>query len=288
MRLKVGAATSIGKVRQINEDAFLAKAELGVFVVCDGMGGAAAGEVASQLAVETIGARLDPPPPAHVRPPGIGGQAGPRPAGSENGDSTFRERTLQLGDAIREANRAIISRSRGNVSQAGMGTTVVGAWADAGVVSLAHVGDSRAYLANAAGFEAVTSDHSLVEAQVQAGLINREQSLQSEHQNILLRALGRDENVEIELSEITVAPGDRLLLCTDGLTRMVGDAALAAALDRFRGEPQQACDFLIEAANHNGGADNITVVIVEFLGSRLSSVFGRFTSAFGPAAADKR
>ena len=259
MRLKVGAATSIGKVRQINEDAFLAKAEEGVFVVCDGMGGAAAGEVASQLAVETIDARLRNPP------------------SSLASNGSFQPRTLQLGDAIREANRAIISRAQDNVSQAGMGTTVVGAWADAGVVSLAHVGDSRAYLANAAGFEGVTKDHSLVEAQVQAGLIDREQSLRSEHQNILLRALGRDENVEIELAELTVAAGDRLLLCTDGLTRMVSDADLAAALVRFRGEPQQACDFLIEAANHNGGADNITVVIVEFLGSRLSSVFGVFT-----------
>jgi serine/threonine protein phosphatase PrpC len=266
MRLKVGAATSIGKVRQINEDAFLAKAEDGVFVVCDGMGGAAAGEVASQLAVETIGARLNPPSHSVLRG-----------ASGANGDVQFQDRTLQLGEAIREANRAIISKAHGNTSQAGMGTTVVGAWVDAGVVSLAHVGDSRAYLANAAGFEGVTSDHSLVEAQVQAGLIDREQSLHSEHQNILLRALGRDQNVEIDLAELTVAPGDRLLLCTDGLTRMVSDADLAAALDRFRGEPQQACDFLIEAANHNGGADNITVVIVEFLGSRLSSVFGVFT-----------
>ena len=263
MRLKVGAATSIGKVRQINEDAFLAKAEQGVFVVCDGMGGAAAGEVASQLAVETISARLN-------------GVSDAEPGTVDALGAKFQPRTLQLGDAIREANRAIISRAQGNVSQAGMGTTVVGAWADAGVVSLAHVGDSRAYLANAAGFEGVTSDHSLVEAQVQAGLIDREESLRSEHQNVLLRALGRDANVEIELAELTVAAGDRLLLCTDGLTRMVSDADLAAALDRFRGEPQQACDFLIEAANNNGGADNITVVIVEFLGSRLSNVFGRF------------
>ena len=260
MRLKVGAATSIGRVRQINEDAYLAKSEEGLFVVCDGMGGAAAGEVASQLAVDTINSRLN----AGGNPP-------------EGGTSQFHPQTVQLGDAIREANRAIISRAKSDASQTGMGTTVVGAWAHDGVVSIAHVGDSRAYLANAAGFEGVTSDHSLVEAQVQAGLINRAQSLQSEHQNVLLRALGRDENVEIDLAEITVAPGDRLLLCTDGLTRMVSDAALAGALDRFRGEPQQACEYLIDAANTNGGPDNITVVIVEFLGSRLSSVLGRFT-----------
>jgi protein phosphatase len=273
MRLKVGAATSIGKVRQINEDAFLAQAEQGVFVVCDGMGGAAAGEVASQLAVETIGARLSNP-------------QSPLDANSANGDgldaealakaAQFQSRTLQLGDAIREANRAIISRAQGNVSQAGMGTTVVGAWADAGVVSLAHVGDSRAYLANAAGFEGVTKDHSLVEAQVQAGLIDREQSLQSEHQNILLRALGRDPDVQVELGELLIAAGDQMLLCTDGLTRMVTDAELEAALSRFKGDPQGACDHLIEQANNNGGPDNITVVVVEVQGTRLSGFFNRF------------
>ena len=270
MRLKVGAATSIGRVRQINEDAYLAKSEQGLFVVCDGMGGAAAGEVASQLGVDTIGSELN----------GLSREADGAPAESppeSDGDSQFQGPTRQLGDAIREANLAIIARARDDASQTGMGTTVVGAWAHDGVVSIAHVGDSRAYLANAGGFEGVTSDHSLVEAQVQAGLINRAESLQSEHQNILLRALGRDENVEIDLAEIAVAPGDRLLLCTDGLTRMVTDAELAAALDRFRGEPQQACDYLIDAANNNGGPDNITVVIVEFLGSRLGSVFGVFT-----------
>jgi PPM family protein phosphatase len=271
MRLKVGAATSIGRVRQINEDAFLAKVEQGLFVVCDGMGGAAAGEVASQLAVETIGARLtDGTADEPLTDASLGAEAPPNAA-------QYNARTVQLGEAIRDANRAIIKRAKSDATQAGMGTTVVGAWADAGVVSLAHVGDSRAYLATAGGFEGVTTDHSLVEAQVQAGLINREQSLRSEHQNILLRALGRDDNVDIELTEVTVAPGDRLLLCSDGLTRMVDDGELASALDRFRGEPQEACDYLIEAANNAGGADNITVIIVEFVASRLSSVFGRLT-----------
>ena len=259
MRLKVGAATSVGRVRPINEDAFLAQADAGLFVVCDGMGGAAAGEVASQLAVDTIGAALSN---GHLN----GGH-----------DERFTARTRQLGDAIRQANLVIIERSRGNQDQAGMGTTVVGAWAaDDGIVSVAHVGDSRAYLATGQGFECVTSDHSLVEAQVQAGLINRAQSLQSEHQNVLLRALGRDANVQIDLAEITVGPGDRLLLCTDGLTRMVSDGQLAAALRRHPGDPQHACDELIDTANSNGGPDNITVVIVEFLGSRLSGLFERW------------
>jgi PPM family protein phosphatase len=258
MRLKVGAATSVGRVRPINEDAFLAKAERGLFVVCDGMGGAAAGEVASRLAVDTIGAAL---PDAE-------------PAG--NADAKYTARTRQLGTAVRKANLAIIERSRGDRDYAGMGTTVVGAWAEDGVVSVAHVGDSRAYVANERGFKSVTHDHSLVEAQVQAGLIKREQSLQSEHQNILLRALGRDANVAIDLAEVTIGAGDRLLLCTDGLTRMVSDDQLAATLDRYRGDPQAACDQLVEKANANGGPDNITVVIVEFLGSRLGALLDRF------------
>jgi protein phosphatase len=269
MRLKVGAATSVGRVRPINEDAFLAQADRGLFVVCDGMGGAASGEIASRLAVDTIGASLNPPSPSVLR------------RTSTNGDLRFHDRTLQIGEAIRRANRAIIDcAGRSNGEHAGMGTTVVGAWVDGGLVSIGHVGDSRAYLSNESGFESLTSDHSLVEAQVQAGILNREESLQSEHQNILLRALGRDANVEIELTEATVSIGDRLLLCTDGLTRMVTDDQLAAALNRFRGDPQAACDHLIDTANTNGGPDNITVVIVEFTGSRLSQVFGRFKPSF--------
>ncbi len=258
MRLKVGAATSVGRVRPTNEDAFLVKADAGLFVVCDGMGGAAAGEVASRLAVDTIGAVLDNARMDSTR------------------DGRFSGRTRQLGDAVRKANRAIIDRARGDKAHAGMGTTVVAAWAAGGLASVAHVGDSRAYLLNARRFESLTSDHSLVEAQVKAGLIDREASLQSEHQNILLRALGRDADVEIDLAEAAVSAGDRLLLCTDGLTRMVPDDHLAAVLERYRGEPQRACDHLIETANNSGGPDNITVVIAEFQGSRLSFLLDRF------------
>ncbi len=245
MRLKVGAATSIGRVRPINEDAYLAHADRGVFVVCDGMGGAAAGEVASQLAVETIGAFV-----TH----------GPRNGSTERG---FQPRTALLGRALEEANLAIIDRAKSDPEHAGMGTTVVGVWLADGLASIAHVGDSRVYLCDGTGFEALTTDHSLVEAQVQAGLIDREQSLKSAQQNILLRALGRDPDVQVELSESVVAAGDRLLLCTDGLTRMVSDDRLAAALKRFAGAPQACCDYLVDAANEAGGPDNITVVVVE-------------------------
>ena len=245
MRLKVGAATSVGRVRPINEDAFSVDADRGLFVVCYGMGGAAAGEVASRLAVETIGERVI---------------AVPVPIGTERG---VHARTAHLGRAVEEANRVILERASIDVEQSGMGTTVVGAWIADNVASVAHVGDSRAYISNQDGFESVTRDHSLVEAQVQAGLINREQSLKSEHQNILLRAVGREPDVQVELSEVALTTGDRLLLCTDGLTRMVTDEELAETLARFRGDPQGACDHLIARANRNGGPDNITVVVIE-------------------------
>lgn len=250
MRLRVGAATSVGRVRPINEDAYLARGDRGLFVVCDGMGGAAAGEVASRLAVETTD--------AHVTD-------GPFPGSTERG---FQPRTAMLGRAVEAANRAILERARRDAEHAGMGTTVVGLWLTDGMASIAHVGDSRAYICNQAGFEALTTDHSLVEAQVQAGLIDREQSLKSEHQNILLRALGRESDTRVELSESPIRPGDRLLLCTDGLTRMVSDEGLAAALKQFAGDPQAACDHLIAAANDAGGPDNITVVVVEVQGAR--------------------
>ncbi len=173
----------------------------------------------------------------------------------------------------------ILDRANGDSDHAGMGTTVVGAWMSDHLMSVAHVGDSRAYVSNQDGFEAVTTDHSLVEAQVQAGLINREQSLKSLHQNVLLRALGREPDVQVELTEMPMAAGDRLLLCTDGLTRMVPDGALADALARFRGDPQGACEHLIAAANDNGGPDNITVVVVEVQGSMLSSVLQKVLRA---------
>ena len=257
MRLKVGAATSVGRVRPINEDAYLVQEDRALFVVCDGMGGAAAGEVASLLAIETIG--------AFVRNGALG-------KGTHRG---FQPRTAGLGRAVEEANRAIIARAQSDSASAGMGTTVVATWIGDGLASIAHVGDSRLYVRHAYGFEALTSDHSLVEAQVQAGLIDREQSLKSEHQNILLRALGREPDVEVELGESTVAAGDRFLLCSDGLTRTVTDEGLAAALDRFIGNPQAACDHLIATANENGGPDNVTAVVVEVQGSRLSSLFRR-------------
>ncbi len=245
MRLRIGAATHTGRVRDHNEDAYVALAHHGPFVVCDGMGGAAAGEIASRIAVDTIVAELRP-------------RRTNRAGGAVNG---FLPQTARLAEAVRQSNRCVYDRGQEDRRLAGMGTTVVSAWVEGGVASLAHVGDSRAYLWHAGRLEQLTRDHSLVEAQIRAGLVSREHSRHSAELNLLLRALGRDPDVEVELAEVAVQPGDYLLLCSDGLTRMVDEAAMARAIVQLQA-PQQIADSLTEAANRNGGVDNVTVLVV--------------------------
>ena len=244
MLLKVGAATSVGRVRPINEDAYLVHADRGLFVVCDGMGGAAAGEVASRLAVETIGAFVSNGALAATRPTAF---------------SRVRRSRQGRGRGEPRHHRAAANET----ANAGMGTTVVGGvdrrW------HRQHRARRRqpAYVSNAGGFEALTIDHSLVEAQVQAGLIDREQSLKSEHQNILLRALGRDPDTLVELGEVAIAAGDRLLLCTDGLTKTISDAASrprSIASAAIRKAPAITSS---RRRTTSGGPDNVTAVIVE-------------------------
>jgi protein phosphatase len=248
MRLRAGACSDQGKVRSLNEDTYAAKPELGLFVVSDGMGGEAAGEVASRLAVETIVAQLD--------------------AAAAAGDSNQRQlslflpRTRRLEAALQIAHQAIRQESQRDSSRSGMGATVVGAWVRDNIASLAHVGDSRAYLWHNRELQQLTQDHSLAEEQVRVGLLTREQSHISPNQNVLLRALGRGEQVEVELAEVPLMAGDYLVLCTDGLTRMVAEPALAETITNL-GEPQKICDHLVALANQNGGVDNTTVVVVE-------------------------
>ena len=249
MRLRVGAATDAGRVRRLNEDAYASRVGQGLFVVCDGMGGAASGEVASRLAVESIVNHLS--------------GAEPESAGSDPALAAgYRPQTIRLADAVRRANQWVYDHAQQNARDAGMGTTLVSAWIAQGIASLAHVGDSRAYLWRNDQLEPLTQDHSLVDAQVRAGLLTREESLQSEQQNVLLRALGFEREVEVDLSEVPMRAGDYLMLCSDGLTRMVPEPALAGAISRLR-DPQRICDDLIETANRNGGVDNTTVVVVE-------------------------
>jgi PPM family protein phosphatase len=230
MRLRVGAGTDTGRVRSLNEDAFMLRAEQGLFVVCDGIGGSPAGEVASQMAVDAILARLDGP--------------ARRCAGAADHEAGYMPHTNRLAEAIRRSNRSIYDEALRDPSRAEMGTTIVGAWIRQHIASIAHVGDSRAYLWHRGRLEPLTSDHALEEG------------------GALLRALGREADVDVELQEVAVQPGDYLLLCSDGLTRLVPDAVLAEAIVELR-EPQRICDYLIGAANESGGTDNITIVVVE-------------------------
>jgi PPM family protein phosphatase len=245
MRLRVGAGTDTGRVRELNEDAYALRAEDGLFVVCDGMGGAPAGEVASQLAIDVMLRQLD---------------AATEAIGHESDEASYLPHTSRLASAVRRSNAFIYDQAQRDPGQAGMGTTVVGAWIRHSVASVAHVGDSRAYLWHDDRLEPLTRDHSLSDAQA----------------HVLVRVLGREPDVDGDLTEVPVQPGDYVLLCSDGLTRMVADGDLAQAIFEFR-EPQRICDHLIAAANRNGGADNITVVVVEVAGSWWKSLLKRWT-----------
>jgi PPM family protein phosphatase len=231
MRLRVGAATDPGRVRTTNEDVFVARADEGLFVVCDGMGGCPAGDVASRMAADAIVQALRAAPDDQ--------------AASIDHDRGYRTQTSRLAHAVRRSNQIIFDHARQDPDAAGMGTTMVGAWISDHVASVAHVGDSRAYLWRGRNLERLTRDHSV-----------------ADRQNVLLRALGREPDVDVDLSEVPVAQGDYLVLCSDGLTRMVPDEAVADAISELR-DPETICRHLIDAANRCGGMDNITLVVVE-------------------------
>jgi protein phosphatase len=194
----------------------------------------------------------------------------------QSGDQGYLPHTNRLAEVVRRSNGVIYDQAQKDPRRAGMGTTVVGAWIGRHVVSIAHVGDSRAYLWHGGRLEPLTRDHSLGEAHIAAGLIEELRRLPVEHQNALVRVLGREPHVDVDLKEVPVRPGDYLLLCSDGLTRMVPESILAQAFHDSR-DPQRICDFLIAAANDNGGADNITVVVVEVTGGWWRRLSNRWT-----------
>lgn len=247
--MDVGARTDVGRVRENNEDAFRVVDELELYVVSDGMGGEAHGEVASALAIETIIEHCE----SSLQNPSTAFFGETRPE--------FSPRTNRLTSAVSLANRRIYESAERNLQQRGMGATVVAAWIEGPRLSLAHVGDSRAYLLRAGALEQLTADHSLVAEQVRQGLITPQQAESSELQNVLTRALGPHEDIAIDSSETMLLPGDTLLLCTDGVTRMVSDEEIASILQTTTGA-QAAAGSLVELANENGGIDNSTVVIV--------------------------
>jgi len=250
MWLRGAVNTSTGQVRENNEDnLFLwAKDEYLLAVVADGMGGAAAGEEASRLAVEAV---------EH----GIITQTGL----DQSTDETVSD---HMRAAIRAANLTIVQRAAANPELRGMGTTMTLAFVRATHVIVAHVGDSRAYHVQAASqhIRQITSDHSFVEALVEAGHLTKEQAEEHPMRNVLYRALGQADDIDIDVYEARMHNGDRLVLCSDGLTRHVKpDEIMTITL--HHPEPEAAAQALIDRANALGGEDNISVVVIALEGA---------------------
>lgn len=248
MGLEAGARTDTGRVRSNNEDSYGMAPELNLFVVSDGMGGAAHGEVASATTVSEILKHCREGHASASFP--LMGE--PRP---DLGPAVNR-----LISAIRCAHRAVQQLSANDPSMRGMGATVVAAVVDGLRLGLAHVGDSRAYRLRGESFEQLTRDHSLVAEQVRLGLLTSEEAASSDLQTVLTRAIGHSDNIEIDADEHPVEEGDTFLLCSDGLSRMVPDAQIARTV-REAPTVQEAADRLIALANQAGGEDNITAIV---------------------------
>jgi PPM family protein phosphatase len=249
VRIVSGAVSDLGRVRSNNEDNFRIEEPMHLFIVSDGMGGEAHGEVASALAVETIA--------RHCKE-GI-----ENPAATLYGETQpgISERTRRLASAVHLANQAIYQSAEEHPEQHGMGATLTAVWINGSTLSVAHVGDSRAYLLRAGALQQLTSDHSLVAEQVRRGIITSAEADESDMQSVLLRALGTHPEVEVDAEEHSLFPQDVLLLCSDGLTRMVTEPEIAGTL-QVETSPQAAAEKLIELANDSGGADNITVIVI--------------------------
>ena len=252
MHIDAGGQTDTGRVRKNNEDAYRIEPSLDLYVLSDGMGGEAHGEVASSMAVETVvthclEAENNRAAPLFVEP-----------------RTDLSESTNRLASAVTVANRNIFDSALAHPEQRGMGATIVAARVKGQRLSLVHVGDSRAYLLRAGTLEQLTADHSLVAEQVRRGVITPQEAETSTLQSVLIRALGAREQVEPDADEQMLLDGDTLLLCSDGLTRMVTDPEIASTL--LTVEPAQAAaDRLVDLANDYGGDDNVTAIVVRAL-----------------------
>jgi len=246
LALEVAGRSDVGRVRPSNEDHFGYDERLGIFVVCDGMGGHAAGEVASQIAVDTVLGFF-------------------REHGPSVEDSAYLEDApvgaRRLAEAVKKANDAILAYAEEHKNTSGMGTTLVAARFADGIFSIANVGDSRIYLFREGQLLQLTEDHSLVMEQVRRGMITLDQARRSSAQNIITRALGTDEGTLPDLGEFPAQGGDILLLTTDGVMRHVDDQEIRNILLQLP-SLQAACDTLIDAANEGGGEDNATCVLI--------------------------
>ena len=265
------AKTDVGKHRATNEDCLFIDPDLQLILVLDGMGGHRAGEVASQLAMETISSFYK----EHV------GQAHGNPEIFENYDPNFTFEANLLRQATYLANRVVIEKSLEKEEFVGMGSTLTGMAISNYTVSMINVGDSRMYLIRNGTIEQISKDHTLAEDQVERGIMSREEANESQLKHILSSVIGVDSRIRIHMDELSVMPGDTFLLCTDGLTAVLEDHEILAEL--LRDEPgPQLLDHLIDVVNQRGGPDNTTLALTvfsedpdEIKQSRISSLISR-------------
>jgi len=254
LKYKVCGQTDVGIKRRENEDNFGIDRKLGLFMVADGMGGHAAGEVASQMAIDLV---MD-----YIRRTNATDE--PYLTGFNNRYSRAGNR---LSSAIILANQVISDTAATRRDWQGMGTTAVACWMPdpaTAQLSIAHVGDSRVYLLRHGKLTQLTRDHSVVEEQIREGLITEEEARNSAIRNMITRALGYRERVVPDIIELGLEPGDKLLLCSDGLNGMITDKEILTIL-KLSSSLEKACRELIESANAKGGKDNITVILASFL-----------------------
>jgi protein phosphatase len=248
MQVHWAAASHPGMRRETNEDSYCARPDLGLYVVADGMGGHVAGEVASRLAIEEIAAA-------------IGSTAGNADAWPFTVDPVVGAGGSRLRDAFTRANHRLAAAAAENGTLRGMATTASALLVGTdGAAALAHIGDTRIYLARDGRVERLTDDHSWVQEQVRAGTLDTEAAERHPWRNVVTRALSGGEEPVVDLRNIPLRPGDRLLICTDGLHGVIGERRVSEVLDGDVADLQSLCDRLIAEANEAGGPDNITMI----------------------------
>lgn len=267
--IEMTGLTDTGRVREHNEDAVLYDADLGIVVLADGMGGYNAGEVASGLAVDVVSDSLRSALETEW-PHGLSSKATPAVA------------TELLAAAIARANEAVFEMAHNDPRCSGMGTTLVGALFYDNRVAVGHVGDSRLYRYRSAEFISLTRDHSLLQEQLDAGLIRPEDARYATYRNLVTRAVGIEAKVEAEIQEFEVQPGDIYLFCSDGLTDMLEDPLIGETVSLFFDSLPLAAQALVDQANANGGKDNISVALVGIRRDYAVETgwFSRFSSRF--------
>jgi serine/threonine protein phosphatase PrpC len=249
VRIASGGVSDVGRVRTNNEDCYKIVEPLNLFVLSDGMGGEVHGEIASAMAVETVVKHC------------LDAQTNPAAQVIGAVQPYWSARTKHLATSVHLANRTIFKAAEKNPDHRGMGATLTAAWIDGAKLSIAHVGDSRAYLLRSGSLLQLTRDHSLVAEQVRRGILTAAEAEESNMQSVLLRALGAQAAIEVDAEEHILFPRDVLLLCSDGLTRMVTEPEIAGTL-QAETDLARAAEKLVALANERGGPDNITVLTV--------------------------